>query len=519
MSETKNRPTAFNEMPLTPHVVRAIEEVGYAKPTNIQAHAIPLLLEGRDLIGRSCTGSGKTGAFAIPAIEGVDAASHHAQVLVLSPTRELAMQIYGEMRKFAKYKEGVSLAVVYGGAAMGDQIKQLRRANIVIGTPGRLMDHMRRKTLKLDRIRTVVLDEADEMLNMGFIEDIETILTATPSERQTVLFSATMSAPLLKISNTFLTDPVTVETLSGKENQADIEQTYYRVAQAKKKDVLSLLMHANGQRSVVFCNTKSMVDELAEMLRKQGFKASGLHGDMTQTARSQVMQGFRDGRVHALVATDVAARGIDVDDIDVVINYDLPQSFEYYVHRIGRTVRAGKRGVSQTLVCSGKQQATLKALMKYTGHTIERRNLPTSDEIMDKAVARAAQEIIGEQTERRSGKAARKLVDSLLENGSFGGSEKSVAVALAEMLMGGDEQFDRLKDIESFVQKPAQKKPAKRKRTGSTVDHAGSGFKSRGKRKPPSKDTRACEHPRKARSDRKDAPKKKRARSRAYEAV
>ena len=528
MINNQNRPAAFSDMPLTPHVIRAIDEIGYTKPTNIQASAIPLLLEGRDLIGRSCTGSGKTGAFAIPAIEGVDGSSHHAQVLVLSPTRELAMQIYVEMKKFSKYKEGVSLAVVYGGSAMNDQIKQLRHANIVIGTPGRLMDHMRRKTLKLDRIQTVVLDEADEMLNMGFIDDIETILTATPDERQTVLFSATMSAPLLKISNTFLTDPLTVETLAGKENQADIEQTYYRVAQAKKKDVLSLLMHANGQRSVVFCNTKSMVDELAEMLRKQGFKASGLHGDMTQAARSQVMQGFRSGRVHALIATDVAARGIDVDDIDVVVNYDLPQSFEYYVHRIGRTGRAGRRGISQTLVCSGKQQATLRALMKYTGHTIEERNLPTSNEIMDKAIARAAQEIIGGQAAgRHPGKAARKLVDSLLENDLFEGSERNVAVALAEMLMGGDEQFDRLKDIESSARKPMQKKPgkkaagnAKRKRSGAPADHKSGGFKSRGKRNTASKDARGDGRAQKARNDRRQGDSnKKKARSRAYEAV
>lgn len=511
MSNTQSNPVAFNEMPLTPHVIRAIDEIGYTKPTNIQARSIPFLLEGRDLIGRSCTGSGKTGAFAIPAIERIDSSLHHTQVLVLSPTRELAMQIYCEMRKFSKYKEGVSLAVVYGGAPMGDQIKQLRHANIVIGTPGRLMDHMRRKTLKLDRIQTVVLDEADEMLNMGFIEDIETILNATPEDRQTVLFSATMSASLLKISNTFLTDPITVETLSGKENQADIEQTYYRVAQGKKKDVLSLLMHANGQRSVVFCNTKSMVDELAEMLRKQGFKASGLHGDMTQAARSQVMQGFRTGRIHALIATDVAARGIDVDDIDVVINYDLPQSFEYYVHRIGRTGRAGKRGISQTLVCNGKQQATLRALMKYTGSTIEERTLPTSTEIMDKAVERTACEV-GENAKSRSGKAARKLVENLLEQAQFEGSEKQVAVALAEMLMGGDEQFDRLKNVEAYTQKPARKAPAKQANGNAPRKRKAKSFEStsrkeHGKRKPQNRADR---------NDRSEAAKKKKQRSRAY---
>lgn len=536
--ETQNHPVAFSDMPLTSEILKAIDDIGYAKPTNIQANAIPLLLEGHDLIGRSCTGSGKTGAFAIPAIENVDGTSHHAQVLVLSPTRELAMQIHCEMKKFSKYKEGVSLAVVYGGASMSDQIKQLRHANIVIGTPGRLMDHMRRKTLKLDRIQTVVLDEADEMLNMGFIEDIETILTETPEDRQTVLFSATMSAGIAKISNTFLTDPKTVETLSGKENQADIEQTFYRISHGKKKDVLSLLMHANGQRSVVFCNTKSMVDELAEMLRKQGFKASGLHGDMTQAARSQVMKGFREGQVHALIATDVAARGIDVDDIDVVINYDLPQSFEYYVHRIGRTGRAGRRGISQTLICNGKQYATLRALMKYTGTTIEERTLPTGDEIMDKAVAQTAGKL-EELAKRPTGKAARKLVDGLLASGQFDGSEEQVALALAEMLIGGDAQFDRFKDAEAFLQKPPRKNSsknasgnAKGKRKASSFERGSSKPQGKGgaKYKSQSRSDRGGHGVRKDRGghaaghgertdrpNRGDGPKKKKQRSRSYE--
>ena len=488
----QNAPASFSEMPLTPQVIKAIDDIGYTKPTNIQAQAIPLLLEGYDLIGRSCTGSGKTGAFSIPAIEGINPTLKQAQVLVLSPTRELAMQIYEEMKKFSKYCSGVSLAVVYGGAPMSDQIKQLRQANIVIGTPGRLMDHMRRRTLKLDHIRTVVLDEADEMLNMGFIEDIETILTQVPEDRQTVLFSATMSKPLLKISNTFLTDPMTVDVLSGTENQADIEQTFYQIPKIKKKDVLTLLMHANPERSIIFCNTKVMVDELAEMLRKQGFKASGLHGDMTQASRSQVMQGFRNGHVQTLVATDVAARGIDVDDVDVVINYDLPQSFEYYVHRIGRTGRAGKQGLSQTLICSGKQYSTLRSLMRHTGNPIEERKLPTSAEIMDSAVARAAHDV---QTKGKAGDAAHKLVENLLAEEAFEGSAEQVAVALAEALMGGDAQFDRLKNIGSFSQKPSRKKSSKsgsgdpkrkRKGKGSNQNYkqGQNNSKGQGKRKP-----------------------------------
>lgn len=491
--KTENNPQAFDEMPLTPPMIKAIDEVGYAKPTNIQAQAIPLLLEGHDLIGRSCTGSGKTAAFSIPAIEGVNPTSKDVQVLVLSPTRELAMQIYAETKKFSKYKKGVTPTVVYGGSPMGEQIKQLRYANIVIGTPGRLMDHMRRKTLKLDRIQTVILDEADEMLNMGFIEDIETILTQVPEDRQTVLFSATMSAPLLKISKRFLTNPQTIDVMSEKGNKADIEQTFFQISQAKKKDVLTLLMHANAQRSIIFCNTKSMVDELAEMLRKQGFKAAGLHGDMTQSARSQVMQSFRNGAINTLIATDVAARGIDVDDVDVVVNYDLPQSFEYYVHRIGRTGRAGKRGVSQTLVSNGKQYATLRSLMKYTGTTIQERKLPTSSEIMDKAVTRTALEV-QERAKHQPGKAAQKLVATLFESKAFEGSPEQVMAALAEMVIGGDEQFDRLKNAGAFAKKPSQKNISKNKGRNSKGRHKRkpnqNDSSSQGRRKPQNQDNR-----------------------------
>lgn len=521
---TQNKPMTFDEMPLTPQIIKAINEVGYAKPTNIQAEAIPFLLEGRDLIGRSCTGSGKTAAFSIPAIESVDSTRNNAQVLVLSPTRELAMQIFAEVKKFSKYKKGVIPAVVYGGAPMSDQIKQLRQANIVIGTPGRLMDHMRRRTLKLDHIETVILDEADEMLNMGFIDDIETILTQVPEERQTVLFSATMSKPLLKISNTFLTNPKTVDVMSEKESQADIEQTFYQVPQQKKRDTLSLLMYANEQRSIIFCNTKSMVDELAEMLRNQGFKAAGLHGDMTQAARSQVMQSFRNGAVQTLIATDVAARGIDVDDIDVVINYDLPQTFEYYIHRIGRTGRAGKQGVSQTLICTGKQYATLRSLMKYTGTTIEERKLPTSDEIMNRAVIRTAVDV-EKRAKRKPGKAAQKLAETLLASEVFEGSPEQVAAVLAEVVIGGDEQFDRLKNVNSFSKKPPRNRSSKGGNSHSQGQHRGRNSrqgdqKSSGKRKSRNQsDNYKSSKPKgkgKNKPQNKDGQKPSRQRSRSY---
>jgi ATP-dependent RNA helicase DeaD len=287
-----------------------------------------------------------------------------------------------------------------------------------------------------------------------------------------------MPPSLLKISNAFLRDPQTIDVLSGGESRADIEQAYYQVSHAKKQDVLTLLMHANEQRCMIFCNTKMMVDELTEMLRKQGFKVAGLHGDMTQAARSQVMKRFRDGSVHALVATDVAARGIDVDNIDVVINYDLPQTFEYYVHRIGRTGRAGNRGLSQTLVSGGKQHAVLRSLIKYTGHEISERKLPTSAEIMDTVVARTVLQV-EEHLGGESGRAAQKLVASLLDNDAFGGSAREVAVALAEVLIGGDELFDRLKGVEETAR--AAKKGGRGERESRGHSARGS-QKSRGQK-------------------------------------
>ncbi len=432
---------SFEAMPLSSQLVRAVRELEYTAATDIQAAAIPYLLDGQDVIGRSSTGTGKTAAFGIPAIECVDGELKRPQVLVLSPTRELALQIAREMQKYAKYKEGVSVATVYGGASMIDQIRALKRANVVIGTPGRLMDHLNRHTLKMNDLKMVVLDEADEMLSMGFIEDIQTILSSAPEERQTVLFSATMPPPILKVSQEFLHDPQVVDVMEQETSQADIEQTYYYVPQHKKQEALSLLLsYADAERSIVFCNTKSMVDDLAVLLRKQGLSVSSLHGDMTQIIRTQVMDNFRRGGVKILIATDVAARGIDVDDVDAVINFDLPQSFEYYIHRIGRTGRAGKHGVSQTLVCNGKQLSILKSLMRFTGSPIKEHQLPTNKNRMERAVAKSADELM-QQMQQPAGEAAQMLVKRLLGAAESGITAEQVACVLAEKLLGGDERF------------------------------------------------------------------------------
>lgn len=375
----------FENIGLSLELVQAIKDLNYTEATGIQAKAIPLLMQGNDLIGRSCTGTGKTAAFGIPAVECVAGGERSAQVLVLSPTRELAMQIAQEMRKYAKYKPGVAVAAIYGGAPMEPQIHQLKTANIVIGTPGRVMDHLRRRTLRLDNLRMVILDEADEMLNMGFLEDIQTILAQTPQQRQTVLFSATMPPAILKITEEFLRDPQTVDIQSEQRTISTIEQFYYQVPQSRKMDAINLLLQMQEpRRSVIFSNTKSMVDELVCYLNDHGFKAAGLHGDMKQAGRTHVMQGFREGKNRILVATDVAARGIDVENIEAVYNFDIPQDFEYYIHRIGRTGRAGKTGASHTLVCNRHQAEIIRSLSRYINAPILEASMPTAENIQQK---------------------------------------------------------------------------------------------------------------------------------------
>lgn len=449
----------FTDIALSPQIQRAVQEMNYTEATRIQAAIIPYLLRGDDVIGKSSTGSGKTAAFGIPAVEGVDGALKRPQVLVITPTRELCLQIVREMQKYAKYKEGVSVVAVYGGESITEQIRSLRYANVVVGTPGRLMDHLRRKTLKTADLNMVVLDEADEMLSMGFIEDIQTILAQTPDSRQTALFSATMPAPILEIAANFLTDPQIVDVIDGVQQKPAITQTYYYVPSDKKADALVLLLkYANAQRCMVFCNTKLMVDELTEKLSSHGFLATGLHGDMSQPTRSQVMQGFRSGRIQILVATDVAARGIDVDDIDIVINYDLPPSFEYYVHRIGRTGRAGKTGLSQTLICNNRQASQIRQLIHFTGTQIVERYLPTSADMMRQAVEQKTLEL-QKQLQAPAGKAAHMLVQRLQEgNGDTPAPDaEQLALALAEQLLGGDANYALPAGLKGrFGKKPKQ---------------------------------------------------------------
>ena len=346
----------FSELNLTPKVERAILEMGFDLATPIQSEAIPLIRTGVDVIAHSQTGTGKTVAYAIPAIERVDTHEENptVQVLVLCPTRELAQQVTDEIRKVARFKTGIRPVEIYGGAPMDRQCIRLRRANIVVGTPGRIMDHMRRKTLKFSNLKMVVLDEADEMLNMGFKEDIETILLDTPEERQMVLLSATMPPSILKLTQQFQKNPQLIEIDKGQMTIEDIQQSYIDVPHNKKKDALvALLRFYQPQRAIIFCNTKIMVDELSEILLNQQISAESIHSDIRQSRRTAVMQNFKHGRTSILLATDIAARGIDVSDVDFVINFDLPANSEYYIHRIGRTGRAASRGAPSLFAAAG----------------------------------------------------------------------------------------------------------------------------------------------------------------------
>jgi len=363
----------FTELNISENILRAIEDIGFEEATAVQTACIPLIMEGQDVTGHSKTGTGKTIAFGIPALEMIDPDNRMPQVLVLCPTRELAVQASGEIRKLTKYIEGVKIVPIYGGQPIDRQIRALKQgAQIIIGTPGRVMDHMRRKTIKFDELKMVVLDEADEMLNMGFRDDIETILKGVPEKRQTVLFSATMPTAIMDITYYYQYEPEYVQIVHNTLTVPEIDQFYLEVSYGRKPEALGSLLDINNpKQSLIFCNTKRMVDELVSQMQQRGYIAEGLHGGMRQTVRDRVMNGFRDGNIDILVATDVAARGIDVDDIEMVVNYDVPQDEEYYVHRIGRTARAGRTGQAFTFVSDHRQLKELEEIQKYTNVDIE----------------------------------------------------------------------------------------------------------------------------------------------------
>lgn len=425
----------FSELNLSQEALQAIEAMGFKEATPIQEQSIPVLLEGKDVIGRSNTGTGKTAAFGLPAVDSISKDSKAGvQVLIMCPTRELAMQACEEIERFSKFMPWVKPCAVYGGASIDRQIMQLKRgANLIVGTPGRIMDHIDRRTLKLGGLKTIILDEADEMLNMGFREDIEEILKSVPEERQTVLFSATMPPAIMQITKSFQKDPVIVKVQTQQKTVAAIEQYFYEVPMGRKVDALVLLLSMYEPKlSMIFCNTKRMVEEITEALTMRGFKASGLHGDMKQMQRTQVMERFKTGRTPILIATDVAARGIDVDNVDAVFNFDIPQDYEYYIHRIGRTARAGKSGTAFTLTNGRKQAYQMREIQQYIKAEISLKALPSAKDIKAKKLQNFQDKLVKVISDGKNAEYS-SVLEKLVEGGL---TVEDIATALLSIQLG-----------------------------------------------------------------------------------
>lgn len=485
----------YDESGLDEKIIRAVTEMGFEFMSPIQKAAIPVMLEGRDIIGQAQTGTGKTAAFGIPLLQKVDPNNKHLQAVVLCPTRELAMQAADDIRDFAKYMTGIKVLAVYGGQDISRQIRALSNGvQIVVGTPGRVMDHMRRHTMKMKDVKVLVLDEADEMLDMGFREDIETILKGVPEERQTALFSATMPEPILKITRTYQKDAEYIKMTPKEITVAAIDQAYYRVPQKMKEEVLTRLMdYYNPARSLIFCNTKKMVDTLSESLKGKGYACDGLHGDLSQNQRDTVMNLFRSGRINILIATDVAARGIDVSGVEAVFNFDIPEDIEYYVHRIGRTGRAGRSGKSFTLV-GGREMYKLREIEKVCHTKIEERRVPSAKEITRVKSQKVFAEVI-DIIENDDISSALSFVSQKVEEGEY--TAEQLAAGFMKLKMGAE-----IEDLVLFEKSDRQRgrfgrdrerdaKDSREGRRGRSPRHsdkeerkyAGTGKKDRGERR------------------------------------
>ncbi len=444
--QTENQEQAecmkYEDAKIDERILRAVKEMGFDRMTPIQEQAIPLFMTGQDIIGQAQTGTGKTAAFGIPILQKIDPDNRNLQAVILCPTRELAMQAADELRKFAKYMQGIKVLPIYGGQDIVKQIKNLKGGiQIIVGTPGRVMDHMRRHTLKMGNVHTVVLDEADEMLNMGFREDIETILKEMPEERQTGLFSATMPKPILELTKTYQKDAAYIRMTPKEVTIPLIKQAYYQVRRQDKEEVLCRLIdYYDPKRALIFCNTKRMVDELTEHLKSRGYEAEGLHGDLSQHQRDTVMNLFRSGRANILIATDVAARGIDVSDVEAVYNYDVPEDIEYYVHRIGRTGRAGKTGRSFTLVV-GREAYKIRDIERVCHTKIKERKIPSAADITQRKAAKILKEAVKVIEQQDVSRAMEYILDEIAL-GQY--SATQIAAAFMQMKLG-----DEIEDIKS----------------------------------------------------------------------
>ena len=406
----------FNELNLSREVLQAIEEMGFVNPSEVQEGTIPEILDGHDLLAQAQTGTGKTASFGIPMIEKIQDNNYETlQGLVLVPTRELARQVSEELQKLSKHKTFIRVLAIYGGADMGKQLRELKRGtSIVVGTPGRIMDHMKRKTLDLCHLKFLVLDEADEMFDMGFRDDMKTIIEKTNDDRQTLFFSATFDNEIKEFSKLYQNNPKKV-IIEKKELTAEkIKQHYLELNRNMKTEILNrLILIHKPKKSIIFCNTKRMVENLEEEIAQKGYKVDSLHGDMRQSSRDNVMKKFRNGTIDVLIATDVAARGLDVSDIDIVFNYDLPQQAEYYVHRIGRTARAGKKGLSFTFVTS-RDYPKFREIEKYANIKMEKIDLPTKGDLeresMENLLDRVSKNILKAEDNVRYSEVLNKLL-------------------------------------------------------------------------------------------------------------
>jgi ATP-dependent RNA helicase DeaD len=425
--------SGFKELHLSKEMQKAITDMGFEEATPIQAQSIPYMLEGKDVIGQAQTGTGKTAAFGIATLERIDPQNRGLQAVILCPTRELAIQVAEELKKLSKYKRGIEILPVYGGQPIDRQIRALKRGvQVIIGTPGRVMDHLDRRTLKMDGVKIIILDEADEMLDMGFREDIEIIMRKIPKERQTILFSATMSRPILDLTKKYQNKPQMIKLAHKEMTVPEVEQFYFEVKQQAKTEALCRLIDLHDLKlSLVFCNTKRRVDELVETLKSRGYLADGLHGDLQQRQRDTVMSKFRKREIEILVATDVAARGIDVGDIEAVFNYDISPDDEYYLHRIGRTARAGKGGQAFTFV-TGREVYRIRQIQQFTKTKIIPQKVPSVSDVEDIRTNLLLEKVKGTVDAGHLGEYS-NLVEKLTQEDY---TTLEVAAALLKMVMG-----------------------------------------------------------------------------------
>lgn len=450
----------YQDANIMQEILRATKEMGFEVMTPIQEQAIPILLEGKDIIGQAQTGTGKTAAFAIPMIQRIDPEVRRPQGIILCPTRELAIQAAEEIRKLTRYLHGVRVLPIYGGQDISRQIRALSQGvQIIVGTPGRVMDHLRRHTIKTNEIRMIVLDEADEMLNMGFREDIETVLRDMPEQRQMALFSATMPQAILDITGTYQKDAVYVKVTPKEITVAAIKQAYYRVARKDKFEALCRLIdYYQPAKSLIFCNTKKMVDEITGLLKDRGYEAEGLHGDLSQNQRDTVMNLFRGGRCAILSATDVAARGIDVSGVDAVFNYDVPEDVEYYVHRIGRTGRAGRAGRSFTLI-TGREIFKIREIERICHTTIKERKIPAPKDIVRVKAGKLFATAMGVMEEKDLTSIKERILETAAEN-NFEILE--LAAALMQMSIG--DEPEEIKEEKPFFDRERAGRSARQRR-------------------------------------------------------